>query len=203
MLAQVNVQTPGSNIPDGVEPSLLGGRQGEAIVAELHGKWYSAALNGKLFIGSTAAAGTTIPISSATAATFALYNPASSGKNIELARYTLSPNNATLVVSAVQLGIATGIATPAGTALTPRSALLGNSATPQGLLYSAATIVATTSFYHMFGVSATAGLAGPLLHDFDGSVLLAPGSLVHVTGTAAQSQAHAQTFVWAEWPIVS
>lgn len=184
-------------------PSGLAGGDGEVIAAELHGKWYTAALNGRLFIGSTAAAGTTIPASNATAATFMLYNPIGSAKNLELVRYNLGVNNATLVVAAIQLGIISGltVAPTSVTALTSRSALVGGTGTAVGIIASVATLAAAaTSFYHMLSVSATSGLGPNFTHDFDGSIVLTPGSLVHVTGTAAQSQAHAQTFLWAEWP---
>lgn len=203
------VQAP-SNIsaPDGSNAAILQGKAGEQIYADIHGKWYTAAYRGRVFEGTTAAAGTTIPISSATAGTFVLYNPLGSGVNMELVSYECGINTVTTVASAVLLGIAVGlvVAPTSVTALTPLPGLLGGSAVAQGKLYSVATIVATTSFYTLFGITATNATAGnslgsPLRHEFDGKLILAPGTLVHVCGTAAQTSATAQTFVWAEWPI--
>jgi hypothetical protein len=65
--------------------AFLQGKQGELLDAKLHGDFYTQAYRGNLFFGTTATAGTTIPIqASGLASTFTLYNPASSGKILEL-----------------------------------------------------------------------------------------------------------------------
>src|SRR3990167_7337716 len=86
---------------DGIGNIVLG-RQGEQLTADLHGKWYSAALNGRLFIGSSLIAGVTIPVNTATAATFTLFNPLGSGVNVELATLDIGwPAGATTVVGTI------------------------------------------------------------------------------------------------------
>lgn len=203
MIAQGIVASPAAaNNADGAIVSQMMGKQGEALMSEVHGKWYNAAIRGNLFIGSTAAAGTTVPVSSATAATFTLYNPIGSGVNVELVRYNAGSTTTTLVAGGILLGLASNliVAPTSVTALTTRAALLGGNAAAKARLYSVATIVATTDFYTMFSVSATSGLGPNFSHDFDGSVVLAPGSLAHVCAFAAQTQTWDQTFVWAEWP---
>lgn len=180
------------------------GQQGEQYMSEIHGLFWAAAISGNLFRGSTAAAGTTIPVSSATAATFTLYNPIGSGVNVELVRYISSVQNATLVVSSILLGISSPLTVaPTGlTALTSGPAIFGGPGVNKAQLYSVATITATTVFHNMGAYSATSGLMGaidaPL---FMHGIGIAPGTLVHVCGTAAQTSGSAQTFVWAEWPI--
>jgi hypothetical protein len=204
MQTQVLTQNiPSSSIGDGLNPQLLGGKAGEGIVAELHGKYYTSTYRGKTFLGSTAAAGTVIPISSATAATFVLYNPIGSGVNIELISANVAILNATTVVSSIALGIASGliVAPTSVTKLTPIAGLLGGSAVAQAQLYSVATIVATTTFFPLFSVSATAGAFSNFNYKFDGEIVLAPGSLVHLCGTAAQSSASMNAFSWSEWPL--
>lgn len=192
-----------TNTADSQDPPIALGRQNDQMVSDVHGKWYTSAYRGRLFEGSTAAAGTTIPVSSATAATFTLYNPIGSGVNLELVSYDSSVQNATTVVSSILLGIASGliVAPTAVTALTVRSGLLGSNAAALGQLYSVATIVATTTFFHVGAYGATSGAFGPVHYDFDGKIILAPGSLVHVCGTAAQTSASAQSISWAEWGI--
>ncbi len=193
-----------SNQSDGSIINIGMGRQNEQMVSPVHGRWYTAAYRGKLFRGSTAAAGTTIPISSATAATFTLYNPIGSGVNVELVRYMSSVQNASTVVSNILLGISSPLTVaPTGlTALTTGPALLGGAATPAAQLYSIATITATTVFYQLGGYGATTCVTQSMIdHIFEGMVMIAPGTLVHVCGTAAQTSASTQTIVWAEWPI--
>ncbi len=200
------VLNPGtSNSPDGGTPISIGfGRQNDEYYSEVHGRWYTAAYRNKLFRGSSAATGLTIPVSTATAATFTLYNPIGSGVNVELVRYASSVQNATHVVSSVLLGIVTGLllAPTSVTPLTTGPALFGGSGIPAAQLYSIATLAAqATVFYNVgaYGSTAATYMDG-IDHQFDGMLLMAPGSLVHVVGTAAQSQASTQTFVWAEWP---
>lgn len=190
----------GRNVKGVAIPQAMGD-DGEVLASELHGKWYAAARRGQVFIGATAAAGTTIPVSSATAATFTLYNPIGSGVNLELITYRMAIAAATLVVSPILLGIARGLTVgPTGlTALTSGPALIGGGGGALGKLYSVATIVATTEFFPMFNVSAVAGVLSNCIYQFDGEIMLAPGSLVHVCGTAAQASAAAQGFTWAEW----
>ena len=92
------------SVPDGTASSLLQGKQGELLDARLHGDWYTQAYRGNLFWFTNAAAGTTIPIqASGLSSTFTLLNPASSGKNYELVRYTAAFEAATTVVSDVSL----------------------------------------------------------------------------------------------------
>src|SRR5690348_11006426 len=96
-----NVGVPTGKAGDGLNTAGLG-RQLEQYVAEIHGKWYYAALAGKLFHGSSLIAGVTIPVNTATAATFTLFNPADSGVNLELVSLDIGwPAGATTVVGTI------------------------------------------------------------------------------------------------------
>src|SRR6185369_7427705 len=154
------VINPGtSNQPDGFFPIKGFGRQNDQYVSDVHGKWYNAAYRGKLYRGSTAATGTTIPVSTATAATFTLYNPIGSGVNVELVKYVSSVQNATHVVSSVMLGIITNlvVAPTSVTTLVTGPAMLGASGVAQAQLYSIATLAAqATIFYNIGAYGATA-----------------------------------------------
>src|ERR1035437_11004695 len=61
-----------------------GGPSGDSWVSELHGKWYSAARLGRVFLSASLIAGVTIPVNTATAATFLIANPVGSEVNLEL-----------------------------------------------------------------------------------------------------------------------
>lgn len=190
---------------DGANQPVLQGKSGEFVATELHGKWYTSTYRGKTFIGSTAAAGVTIPASNATAATFALYNPLGSGVNMELVSLQIGDANATMVVNTLGLGLISGllVAPTALTAIAPLNALLGGASGAQGKIYSAATLAAAASaFYWMFNVGATTGAFPNFGHEFDGRVILAPGSLVHLVGSVAvQTNATPVTAVWTEYAI--
>jgi hypothetical protein len=188
---------------------LLQGKQGEVLDAKLHGDFYTLAYRGLSFFGTTATAGTTVPIqASALASTFCLWNPANSNKNVELLYYVLGLLNATTVVSDISLYFQTGIgssnaALSSLTALVARPTLLGGSAAAQAGIYSAATFTGALNkgpTLVTFGATSTT-VAGPIEVALNGRVILPPGCAVSLAGNAAQTQAMQHTFYWAENPI--
>jgi len=125
-----------SSQSDGNEPRLPQGRKGEVLVSELMGKYANLVERGLVFIGSTLAAGTIIPINAASlVSTFTLWNPLGSGKNIHVLDYDLGLITATAVVGSLllhyQSGVGAAILAPTSQApLTPVNALLGAGAAP-------------------------------------------------------------------------
>jgi len=195
---------PNTSLGDGTFNGVLAGKSGELAVAELHGKWYTSAYRGRLFVGANTTSGVTIPIATTTTATFALYNPLGSGVNVEMVSCDVTPLTVTSVAASIGLGIVTGllVAPTSLTAITPYASLLGGSAAPQAKIYSSAVLAAaTTTYYPMFTFTATSGLVTTLHHEFDGKLVVPPGTLVHIVATAAQTQASANSFVWAEYPL--
>ena len=189
-----------------------GGDFGEQLAAELHGKWYTAARNGRLFIDSLAHAGGVIPVNaSGLVSTFSLWNPAGSGVVVELYKYLLGLSGTTTAVIGniglvEQLNVGSAIAVPGTlTAVAPAPAMRGGSAASAVRFYSALTHVGTPSFLMTLGLSfgTTGATPGPAaaVHDFDGSVLLMPGTIISTVSNAAQTQAMAQTLIHAEWPL--
>ena len=50
MLNQVQVGGPSNvSLGDGTMPPQLGGKQGDAIVSHLHGKWYTQAIRNNVY----------------------------------------------------------------------------------------------------------------------------------------------------------
>jgi hypothetical protein len=200
----VTVANPGAaSIADSTATAQLGGKQGDALVSELHGKYYTAAYRGRVFIGQTTTAGTTIPIITTTTATFALYNPLGSGVNVELISCDVMGTTTTVGSGAIGLGVVTGLtlAPTSLTALTPIPIPIGAGGVPQAKLYAQAVLAAaTTSFIPLFAATAALGVV-PVWHtDFDGKMILAPGTLVFLAGTAAQTgNPTVSRFDWAEW----
>ena len=191
--------------PDGSNPAWLAGKAGEGVVAELHGKWYTAAYRNRVFLGMTAPAGTIIPISTTTTMTFALLNPLGSGVNVELISLEVAATTTTFVASPIQLGFLVGAVVPTTitTALTPISANVGGSGVSQVRMYASAVGAAmtATSLFPVFGAGSTAGQVGQLHYEFDGRIIIPPGTMCSLVGTAAQTQATQNALCWAEFPL--
>ena len=194
---------PNTSLGDSIAAPLLGGKAGEGIVAELHGKWYTSSYRGRVFSASALIAGIVIPVQTATAATFVLWNPSASGVNLELISLDLGMlTAATNVVAPIMLGYSNQ--TPTGlTAITPFS-LNGSTGAPQARVASAATITATpvNQLLTLFSITATTLPAQPYHYDFDGKVLVPPGWLVTLlSGANAQTDSTVPNITWAEFPV--
>ena len=179
------------------------------------GKWYKAAKEGRLFIGNDAAAGQVLPIYSATAAKFVLWNPAGSGVNLNLVRFTSSYVDTTCAAT----GFTIGIMKSAGSALATGGVSVFTEATPERAPYGGvtggnkvrfaltATIIAPTVLYQMghnqlvltATDATTAGMEFRL--DFDGELLIAPNNLISFGGNIAQLGKWASSVVWTEDPV--
>lgn len=200
------VAAPSSaSIPDGTSVNtFLQGKAAELVDAKLRGDYFTANYRGRMFWAATAAAGNTIPISSTTAPVFTLYNPFGSGTVVELLRLNIGITNATTVVSPLLLAYISGLLV-GPTSVTSRAVTSANlglaTTTPVTQYYTAATLAAAaTTFITIGSVAAAAGALPNYNYDLNGSVILQPGSLVHVCGTAAQTSASAISACFAEWP---
>lgn len=207
-----------TNDPQGVfgnnsTQTIALGRSAEQLVAQTHGKFYTPCLGGNIFVLSTAVAGTTIPVQATNlVSTFTLLNPLNSGVNLELIRYELGILNATTVVADIslyyQVGVGSTIAAlTSTTALAIRSSFTGAGSNSQALGYSAATFTNTvgTNLFRLVNLATfgavTTTTASSIFKEFDGTIILAPGTAVTVAGSAAQTQAMTQGLMWAEWPV--
>lgn len=174
-------------------------------------KYYPDVVSGRVFIGSTAAAGTALPISTGTAVTFGLWNT-SSNKNAVLMRATIGFTSGTIALGEFGIanhycGFAIGTAAPlsAFTAGTPKNALVGNgNASSMQFTPSAATLTAGGTALLWFGKSIESATAGTGIYaadyDFDGSVVVPPGNLVFLCGSVAQTGLFSCSLMWAEVP---
>lgn len=189
--------------------TFLQGKAGELVDAKLRGDYFTANYRGRSFLAATAAAGVTPPVSSSTAPTFTLYNPFGSGTVVELLRLTMGLTVVTSVASPILLGYISGLLV-GPTSVTSRAVTSANlglaTTTPVTQLYTAATLAAAATTFATVGqvtaTNATAGngLGGPIQIDLNGSIILQPGSLVHVCGTAAQTSPFTISAWFSEWP---
>lgn len=201
---QVTVTPPTTTSnASGSQPGWLGGKQAEGIVADLHGKYYTATVNQMTFTTSTASAAT-IPTTLATLASkWCLLNPAGSGRNLEILRFDYMLASATEVVNVI--GITKSTQTAAGlgtlTAGIINNCYLGGTASV-ATYYTAATHADTPVWYKsLLGVDATA--VGFFTHTYivDGAIIVPPGFCIDVvasTGAQANSWVDA---VWIEVPL--
>src|SRR5712664_361685 len=91
---------PASSLPDGPPAPLLGGRSGEAIVAELHGKYYAQTYRGKAW-NLTLTTASAIPLFATNATpNFFIWNPVNSSVNCVLVRFTVGFSAGTGVAGA-------------------------------------------------------------------------------------------------------
>ncbi len=200
---------------DGTPVAMLGGKQAEGIVAELHGKYYTQAYRGNSYIGSTAGTGVVPPIYTTTAQTFGIWNPAGNTKNAVLQTLDAGIVTAgTVVVSSFCLGQSLN----AGSALATGGISAFTAATPQGgnigisggnsvrFTGSAATTLAATFLmalnYGFYSTAVTAASPAQSLHyDFEGGVIVPPNAAVWVSNNVASSFTYNITLRWEEAPV--
>lgn len=203
---------------DGMTPTMMGGKSAEAIVADLHGRYYTLASSGRVFHVTTAAAGLALPISTSTTGFFSLWNPAGSGVNVVPIRYEVAYVSGTGVLGSfgfmavTPAGAQAGTASPVPTATfitTARNGFLGSGGAannPMALVTSAFTLTTVGVHYRGMGISqqvvvpAGTSFVPNMFLDFQGTTVMAPGSMIYPAATAATVSLFYQTFIWAEVP---
>lgn len=170
------------------------------------------ALAGNVFIGSTAAGGVAIPLTTATAQVFGLWNPSGSGvkcviDKLSLGIVTLGTN----IVAALawsylpNAGSAIGAAGAPITAFTsaaPVNAIIGQgNASKVRFTPSAATTIAATHLMSI-GLSSTTGTVtdevGQMVYDHDGNLIVPQGVAIFLVGSVAPGSTYQATLTWAE-----
>jgi hypothetical protein len=207
------VQNPAMlNTPDGQAGQDNLGKQNEQLVAEIHGAQFTAALRGNLFKANVTAV--TVPVvASGLVSVFSLYNPANSGKVLELIDFDWGELSATTVIDV--LGLYWQGAPVSGQATFTTPGVFGTNVfggspgrgQPSGIFYSAVTHLTGTTPVRIEILAAqntTSGVMNgvPCHYEFKGKTVLFPGDLVSVAGSTAAL--HASTtdlsMSWSEWP---
>ncbi len=217
MLAQGVVFDPsGAATPDGATASVNLGRANEAIVTELHGKYFTQCYRGNVYLASTTTAGVVIPIASTLTPTYSLWNPAGSGKLIVPIVTLIAWNATTGVVG----GLVWHATTNAGSSIsttapfvafgtgTPVNANVGSGKVSQlkAATGGTTTLVGASTFYRNTGIGVTSvAVTVPgfqtLRDDWDGSGILPPGNAIHLLGTTAVAITAVVSTVYVEIPL--
>jgi hypothetical protein len=194
---------------DGTATNVTQGRQGELLVSELHGKQYTSNLNG--YVWHASVSGVTVPVNAASlASVFSIINPVGSNRTAELIRLDVGSVLATTVVGhvgLVQQSVRGGAVLPTTcTAGVQQSGLVGGSGSSAMVFCTAATHIGTPTV--LAGSLATFGAvtttaANTISYDFDGTIILAPGSIISVVMSTAPSTASGLSLhaVWSEGPV--
>ncbi len=217
MLLQGIVAPPASqSLPDGLTPvAITQGRQGDVNVTALHGKYFTQCYRGNVFDYGTPLGGVTLTTTGSTTQTFGILNPAGSNKLIVPTKARVGVVG-TLTVSAlawcVKAGLGTGVAGTSPfatatyvTALNARTDILG--VTSVAKLISTCTLDAAPTLKRYLGASwgaptaAIADVKPMMVDDFDGDTIIAPGSMLFLSGTLATGGATNISLTWVEVPV--
>ena len=181
------------------------------MVNENHGRWYNAASQGSVYWGTTGNVLGSLPIYNSTAPTALLYNAANSGVMVEMISLALTwaATTATTVIGGFAIGYTANPAAP--TSLTPGlvTSMPINGVSPgnQAKIYGVAALSVAPTLLAGLGlqVQNTSGannFGGISEVEFDGTLILAPGSLITVGGTVGVAEAnYIVDMQWAEWPL--
>ncbi len=205
-----------SSPADALNVPILTGKQSDMLVSEVHGKYFSAAYRGNVFLGATLAAGIVVPFIAATlAAKFTFHNPAGSAVVMEPIDITLLQVPGTALITGCGIGFQGPLASTAGpptstttTAGLTASTRIGAAGLPKTQIYTAATLtnVAIANLSPVYGlynnVATTVITQGPTNVRFDGLFALPPDTLGTLVDTITGTQSAAfVSLTWAEWPL--
>lgn len=191
------------NNSDGVITKSRGGKQGEQLVSELHGRYYEQTYRGNQY-GLNGALTTTTAAGAATFTGLLVGNPATSGVNVAVGKCYATQGAA--LTAATMVGVMYG---PSTTAITASLTTIFNR-NPLGpaskcVATAGQTITAPTAFI-VFGGSGSGAITVPLLipavgYDFEGSLIIPPGYFLASYTSLVSTAALLFTFNWEEVPI--
>lgn len=209
-------------VPGKAEPVLCDERQ--QAVDLLHGKHYNDCLLGRVFSQTCTPLGLAFPIYTATAlgssaiTGLPIWNPPQSGVNVELIRHDVGWVSGTAGIGSVGLivrrcnAILSGEVCSALANTTPINgvALYGGNAS-RTLSSNAGTVTVTAGgvgdwVRTLFSINLENSTTTPLgttcsTYDYDGTVILSPGTFSYLACTVASVALYSQTVVWKEIPL--
>ncbi len=178
-----------------------GGRQGETIVSELHGRYYETTARGNMF-GITGGLTTTTAAGAATFTGLIVGNPLGSGYNLAINKVTVLQGAA--VTAETDIGIMYGINTTTVSLTTIFNRLAGGRASV-AVANAGQTITAMTAFIVFAGSGSGAitvpGIMPVNIVDFEGSLVIPPGYAVASYTSRVSTTALMWSFQWEEIPI--
>jgi hypothetical protein len=186
------------------------GGSGDLVVSELMPRFYEATFKGNVFTVQFAAAA--LAAASATSSgNFALFNPVTSGRNVVLLDSTMCLVSFSAGTAGLQAALQPFTYTPTSqTALTPVNAYIGGpSKVAAAIPLSAGTLVgaSTTAIKLVAGWYidlAASDVVGSITYNFDGRIVLAPGSgIAWVAIATVPTQTVSLDVTWMEVPTLA
>ena len=201
---------------DGQAIGLRSNRDYDLLTAAGSPPLFDLARRGRVFTGNIAAAGVVLPIYSNTTQQVGLWNPAGNDVDAVLLSVSLTYVDTTGAAGGFVLGylsnapaqLATGAAITAFTETTAINSYLNNGAASKVKFAQGSTITVTApSVLRHVGLNQTVLTAATTSSpqwtaraDFDGDVIVTPGSAIFVAGNIATLIKVAGSVVWAEFP---
>ena len=202
--------------PSGGANSILSGRAGQlgdAIVSELHGRYYETTYRGNSFLLSVSTAAAVTAFSGAAGGTpmIAIFNPSGSGRNAVLNKVSVGSVVAASAVGTVSFALwfgATAAITQAttvtpwnmGTQLQSGSVVTGFRNVALTSSTAATNAIALSSYY--WATAAGVGLVSHGVMDLEGAIIIPPGSYCALGGSAALTSATwIGSLQWEEVPV--
>jgi hypothetical protein len=186
---QIQTQVGPQVLGDGVPAVARGGKSGELVVQELHGRYYEQAYRKNTFYAANQAATAWSVALNTTFTGLVLSNPSGSGVNLVPLQVGFALSVAPVAISSIGLFggfLATGI-TAHTTPLTPGQTFLGG---PPGVgkADAAATLVGTPVWLHQLMGGFTAGAlpgTSPNIILLDGIFVIPPGAYLGIAALTA------------------
>ena len=192
---------------------VLGGED-QLYVDNLHGANYAATARGNMYHGNVGIAGIALIVSATTGNHPTLFNPLGSGVNVSIRKLEIgyvSGNNAPTSLVWMKTENAGSSQATAGAILTftdvaPSPALVGGADNAKARWAPAANTFTAAPAYHrsagislFTGVAATAVAPFPLMVEYDGDFVIAPGNAVSLCSVAATTTSLLEvTVTWEE-----
>jgi hypothetical protein len=185
-----------------------GGQLGEAIVQELHGRYYETCYRKNMFSAASQAAVTTTVGLATTYTGLCIYNPIGSTINMVVNKVGYSFIVAFPAGSAIGLmaGYNAATAVSGVTAITPTSQFLGQPV-GQGLAASAITLPTAPTVRQLLASGLTGAItteemvSGDTI-DLEGAIIIPPGGyLAMYTSTVSGTSGMFASFQWEEVPL--
>jgi hypothetical protein len=209
MLAEGKVGAPGATISDQTVANLRFSKLQALVNTDAHGRFYEAAIRGKLFYAQTAVTGVAPGTAIGTTAAFAFFMPKGAGVNAVIYQASMAYVSGTLGAGLISWCVNSNLseAVPTGTAITAKNCFIGGVA-PTGTALTTATLATAPSPVRNFcslgaSLATTAVQPWQIYDNVDGALVVPAGGSISLQGTAAGGSSPLVVFslLWEEVPI--
>lgn len=220
MQVQGSVGSPAQSQAAGATPTLRLGQLSDAIVSELHGKYYEQNYRGNLFsfgMTSTALSANTVTLTATTTPIIGVWNPVGSGKNLVILKakcqLTVAGNSAVAPGAFVWATSINNGAISTGSAPLNRSTLQNTGSVAKAFNISTALTGLTNNLVIQHaagfgtllaaqGATATPIMSGDPVEEVDGAIIVPPGGVLALLNTTSTTTVSvASMLLWEEVPI--